>query len=366
MRIMFLIFSFNTGGIERQLIEMSKVMIRRGEEVSLCVINDDYSADLLEQVPKEVRTYFLGRTPGSKTTWKGMGQLSELIARTNTQILHCQGANCVLYAARAKIEHPGLVILNTVHTCGNYPSYSRAKIFALNRLCSMTIGISHTVEKEILSRKVPKNRVTMIYNAIDTKRFPLRGTRTFGEDGVIKIGCVARLYPAQKGQDTLVSAVLKLLPDFPQLHCSFAGDVFKGQEEAVKALKDQIHEAGADGNFTFIGNVADVPGFLSGLDVFVMPSHSEAFGNALIEAMSCGLCCIASHLAGPEEILKNPTLGLLFEPGDAEDLADKIRQMIRDHADYDPQKISAYVRENFDIEQMVDRHLALYQSLLKD
>ena len=365
MRIMFLIFSFNTGGIERQLIEMSKVMIRRGEEVSLCVINDDYSADLLRQVPKEVPTYFLGRVPGSKTTWAGMGKLSDLIRKTNTQVLHCQGANCVLYAARAKLEHQKLVILNTVHTCGNYPSYSKAKIFALNHLCSMTIGISHTVEKEILSRRVPKNKVTMIYNAIDTKHFPLREPRSFGEGG-IQIGCVARLYPAQKGQDTLVSAVLKLLPDFPQLHCSFAGDVFKGQEETVQALKDQIHEAGADGNFTFLGNVDDVPGFLSGLDIFVMPSHSEAFGNALIEAMSCGLCCIASRLAGPEEILKNPTLGLLFEPGDAEDLAGKIRQMIRDHADYDPQKISAYVRENFDVEQMVDRHLALYQSLLKD
>ena len=347
-------------------------MIKRGHNISLCIINDDYTPSLLEQLPNEVEIVKLHRNPGSDSTLNYMKKLSDEVKHRHIQILHCQGVNCVIFAAVAKFLNPHMAVLNTVHTCGNYTSYSDLKIFIQNRICSMTIAISHSIEKEILSRKMSPSKVTTVYNAINTEKFQLasqcikskKDSQTQKHDG-IQIGCVARIYPAQKGQDTLVKAILLLVNDYPDIHCNFAGDVFKDQEEAYNELLSQIKQHNAEGNFTFCGNVDDIPEFLIHQDIFVLPSHSEAFGIALIEAMSMGLPCVASRLAGPEEILSDPSLGLLFTPGDEYDLADKIKLMINIKDEFDSTKISSYVKENFDIENMVDTHIKLYSLQIK-
>ena len=370
MNIMFLIYSFNTGGIERLLIDMSSKMLERGNNISLCVINEDYSYALLDKLPQQVKVIKLHRQPGNGSFIKYMKMLSNEVQKNNIQILHCQGVNCVIFSAIAKAINRHTIVVNTVHTCGNYTSYSNAKIFVQNRICSMTIAISHTIEKEILSRKMSSSKVTTVYNAINTNKFQYhpenirRHHSAFNNDDKIQIGCVARFYPAQKGQDTLIKAVLLLIKNYPHIHCNLAGDIFKGQESAYNELQLLIQKNNASENFSFLGNIEDVPSFLDNQDIFVLPSHTEAFGIALIEAMSSGLPCIASRLEGPEEILEDKSLGLLFAPGNEHDLARNIAYMIEHIGSFDNAKISEYVKVNFDIETMVDKHLEIYQTIL--
>ena len=373
MNIMFLIFSFNVGGIERLLIDMSRCMLARGQNVFICIINDDYTPSLLEQIPEKVHIIMLHRPTGDINKIKYMNRLSRVIKDNHIQILHCQGVNCVIFSLVAKLMNPATIVINTVHTCGNYTSYSGSKIWLQNRICSMTIAISHTIESEILTRNMSKSRVTTIYNAINTDRFyyipsdmntHLMSSSSSISTDTIQIGCVARIYPSQKGQDTLIKAILILLKHGLNVHCNLAGDLFKGQEKAFAELKLLIHNQNADDFFSFFGNVDDVPSFLRKQDMFVLPSHSEGFGIALIEAMSCGLPCVASRLAGPAEIISNSSLGLLFTPGDENDLADKLTEMINNKCNYDNKHISQYVKDNFQINDMVDKHLNLYRSLL--
>lgn len=378
MNIMYLIFSFNIGGIEHLLVDLCNEAAARGHHVTLCVINDDYTPSIKEELAPAIEWLCLGRPMGQGSKLPYMRALAREIAERRIDILHCQGINCVLFAALAKVRNPRLVVLNTVHDSGNYPSYSGAKIFLQNRICDHTIAISDSVRQEILSRGLRKENVTTIYNAIDTAKFQPRATicataaakSDLPEGGRHpQLGNVARFFPAKKGQDTLVRAVEILRKDYPAIHCAYAGEVFKGQQEAFASLQDYVAEHGLSENIAFLGNVADIPAFLHTLDVFVLPSNYEGFGIALIEALSCGIPVVASALQGPEEIFHlaatdGLSIGRTCPAGDAPAFAAAIAEVLSQQGAYDPAILHTFVERHFGKDQAVTAHLNLYQRLL--
>ena len=367
MNIMFIIFSFNVGGIERLLIDMCNNMAKKNHHVYLCIINNDYTESLFQEFSHGVRIIKLDRSVGSLFSFKQMYLLAKIVRKKKIQILHCQGINCVLFSFLAKLLFPSMIILNTVHDSGNYPSYSALKIHLQNLICSMTIAISNSVKAEILTRHMNPSKVTTIYNAINTKKFqyvPRNNSLPLTEHQTIELGNVARFFPAKKGQDILVQSVELLTSKYEKLHCNFAGDIFKGQQDEYNNIQDYIHSHNLTSNFTFWGNVDDIPAFLQNIDIFILPSNFEGFGISLIEAMATGLPSIASNLQGPAEILSSPRLGTLFTAGNKYELAAAIDQMIHHYSEYDQQYISEYIQKNYDIETMVSKHLSVYETLL--
>lgn len=367
INIMFLIFSFNVGGIERLLIDLCNNMASKGHHIYLCIINDDYTEDIINELSPLVNILYLKRPIGSKKQLAYMQSLSKLISNYHIQILHCQGINCVLFSALAKLLNPHIKILNTVHDSGNYSSYSSLKIAIQNQVCSMTIAISNSVQKEILLRNINPLKVTTIYNAINTTKFQLFDNKKalpLRDRNVINLCNVARFFPAKKGQDILVKAVEQLLPEYPAIHCYFAGEVFKGQECEYNKISEYLMEHKLTNNVSFCGSTNNIPDFLSKMDIFILPSRYEGFGISLIEAMSTGLPCIASKLQGPEEIINSPKLGLLFDPDNTNDLVLKIKEMINNYESFDSKYISNNIKDRFSIESSVQKHLQLYKSLL--
>src|SRR5204863_9056036 len=71
-----------------------------------------------------------------------------------------------------------------------------------------------------------------------------------------------------------------------------------------------------------------VPEWLSSIDIFVLPSRTEAFSNSLMEAMACGCCAVASDVGGNPELVKPGETGLLFKPQDPDDLAAQLQTLI--------------------------------------
>jgi glycosyltransferase involved in cell wall biosynthesis len=82
--------------------------------------------------------------------------------------------------------------------------------------------------------------------------------------------------------------------------------------------------------FTFHGHCDAVAERLDEADVFVLPSRSEAFPNAVLEAMAAGLPIVASGVGGIRELLDHGQTGLLVPPGDARALADGLCQVMAD------------------------------------
>ena len=139
MNIMFLIFSYQTGGIERLLIDMANALCQEGQQVSLCIINHNYDDSLLAEYHSSIQIYKLHRPCQSGKRLPYMWKLANLIRQQRIQILHCQDLNCTIFAVLAKLLHPSLSIIDTVHDTFAFTEYSFSKIKLEHLLCRKII-----------------------------------------------------------------------------------------------------------------------------------------------------------------------------------------------------------------------------------
>lgn len=103
-------------------------------------------------------------------------------------------------------------------------------------------------------------------------------------------------------------------------------------------------------------------------DLFIHPSRREGFGLSLAEAMAAGLPVIASNCDGPLEILDQGRYGMLFENGNAGQLAEAIETMITRIHSGEAQTLAKQAREhcieNYSIARTATQYLELYQTLI--
>jgi glycosyltransferase involved in cell wall biosynthesis len=76
----------------------------------------------------------------------------------------------------------------------------------------------------------------------------------------------------------------------------------------------------------------DVAFWLRQIDIFVLPSLSEAFSNSLMEAMACGCCVVASRVGGNPELVIDGEAGLLFPARDSAELTRVLDRLLKDGA----------------------------------
>jgi glycosyltransferase involved in cell wall biosynthesis len=116
----------------------------------------------------------------------------------------------------------------------------------------------------------------------------------------------------------------------------------------------------------FLGDVPDelLPAYYRAADVVALPStdRTEAFGLVLVESMACGTPVVASRLPGVRTLVQEGATGFLVEPGDAIDLADKIRRCL-DHGAAMRSTARAFVASQFSDRAVTSQLIDLYQSL---
>jgi L-malate glycosyltransferase len=177
----------------------------------------------------------------------------------------------------------------------------------------------HLVEQE----RVPALRVRLCHNGIDTNQFhpgPRSVLPGFPEDAVV-VGVVSALRP-EKDLPTLLRAFAVARQVQPAIKLLLVGD---GSERAgLRSLADELN---VTEHCLFAPATAEVAGWLHAIDVFVLPSVSEAFSNSLMEAMACGCAVVASRVGGNPEMVRHQETGLLFEAGDVEGLAECLTRL---------------------------------------
>jgi glycosyltransferase involved in cell wall biosynthesis len=112
-------------------------------------------------------------------------------------------------------------------------------------------------------------------------------------------------------------------------------------EDRIRSL---VRELGLEDSVVLTGKMPpdELWPFLAEKDIFVFPSLSEGFPNAVMEAMACGLPIISSDFSGIDDLIRSEENGLVFPRGDASALADRIQAMSRDP---DLKRIGRYNRE---------------------
>jgi glycosyltransferase involved in cell wall biosynthesis len=177
-------------------------------------------------------------------------------------------------------------------------------------------------------------RTEIIPNGFDTQSFrpdPVARASMRAELGLapstVAVGLIAR-YHAVKDHATLLRAAGLLRQDGADFQLVLAGG---GVDRGNAALMTAITAAGIGNRTTLLGERADVPRILAGLDVVVLCSVSEGFPNVLGEAMACGVPCIATDVGDCRFLLGSA--GIIVPPSDPFALAGALRYVIRMNAD---------------------------------
>jgi glycosyltransferase involved in cell wall biosynthesis len=159
-----------------------------------------------------------------------------------------------------------------------------------------------------------------------------------------------------KGLHVLIEALTML----PEVSLLVGGDgESKQQYESLARLR-------LGDRAQFLGDVPDelLPAYYRAADVVALPStdRTEAFGLVLVESMACGTPVVASRLPGVRTLVQEGATGFLVEPGDAIDLADKIRRCL-DHGAAMRSTARAFVASQFSDRAVTSQLIDLYQSL---
>jgi glycosyltransferase involved in cell wall biosynthesis len=201
----------------------------------------------------------------------------------------------------------------------------------LNRRFARVIAASEAIRMSLLAEGWQPERVRLIYNGVDTRRFgnadpqALRKELGIPRDAVV-LGTVANLSPV-KDHATAVEALRRLHTAGRPLHLVLAGD---GPER--EPLTRQAEEAGLAEYVHFLGRRQDVATVLAGVDVFVLASHSEGLSNALLEASAAGCPIVATAVGGNPEVVADGETGLLVSIRDPEALAGAVARLADDPA----------------------------------
>jgi glycosyltransferase involved in cell wall biosynthesis len=178
----------------------------------------------------------------------------------------------------------------------------------------------HLAEDE----RVPRSLIHLCYNGTDTTLFHpgprQRAPELAGASLVIGVICALR---PEKGLETLLEAFSSV--------CRLQAGVkllIVGSGPSLSELESQALRLGILPSVVFQPTVSGVAPWYRNIDIFVLPSLSEALSNSLMEAMACGCAVVASNVGGNPELVTDRQTGLLFPSRDAAALADGLRLLI--------------------------------------
>ena len=143
---------------------------------------------------------------------------------------------------------------------------------------------------------------------------------------------------------------------------------FIPQEPYFGELQALIESLGLTRNFRFIGRSDNVVPLLQMSDVFCHLSRSDGLSNALLEAMACGLPCVASRVGGNPEVVEESRSGFIVPSEQPELAADRVVTLLRypECAQHMGDRGREIVEQNFTADGMVHRLVALYDGLLRE
>ena len=232
-----------------------------------------------------------------------------------------------------------------------------------DRMVDGIVVNARAIEQALITEdKVPPNRIHLCYNGIRTDVFfpsPARFTGTGNES--LTIGSLSVLR-REKSLHTLIEAFARVQPRFP-------GATLKviGSGPMLSQLQQLSAQLRLNGLCCFAPATSQVAQALQSIDIFVLPSVSEALSNALMEAMACGCSVIASNVGGNPELISSGENGLIFQAGNVADLADKLSMVLarsdlrRKYAQAAARRIAADFSLTASVERMQNIYDLLYE-----
>jgi glycosyltransferase involved in cell wall biosynthesis len=315
-------FRPHVGGAELQLERLAPHLAARGVESEIltrAVAGSPREEAISGSTVR--RTRLAGESPLASISYVASSLAHLVRRRARIDLVHAHGAlsPATIALGGRLLRLPCLVtVLGTgpqgdlERLAGKPLGRTRARL--LSRTASF-VALSAEARRELLDFGVPDQRIFNVPNGVDLGAFRPADSQTRRQlrqqlglplDRFVA-GFAGRLHPV-KDVDTLLEATARV----PDLTLVVVGD---GPERA--RLETKTHELGLQERVTFLGQSSRVHNVLRACDAFVLSSHGEGMSNALLEAMACGLPCLASESVGGAGELLGGGRGLLVANADA-------------------------------------------------
>jgi glycosyltransferase involved in cell wall biosynthesis len=308
MNVLFITVRADIGGGPEHLFQL---LLHKPASVNAFVAcpNDKPYRDRFESL---VGRAHMTEVPHRAFSMRAFFDLARFIKTHKIDVVHSHGKGAGLYARLLRIV-TGVHVVHTFHGLhiGDYGRAKRALYLGLERgLCRLTsTAICVSKGEAALIRDnalIADQKRIVIDNGVAV---PNEITRPIWDGGPLRLLAVNR-YDYQKNPDLLVDIAAKLKPSIP-----FHLDVI-GTGDRIDDIRATIHTADLDDCVTIHGGVSTPRDYFRAAHVFVSTSRWEGMPLAVLEAMSEGLCVIATNVVGNNDVLRHGENGLLFETVD--------------------------------------------------
>ena len=219
----------------------------------------------------------------------------------------------------------------------------------------MVLAVSTHLQEQMQPHGITSR---VFHNFIDDDVF--RPAQAAADEGKKRLLHIGRLAPEKRQADLLKA--LTFLPATLDYELELIGDGPLRQD-----IANWVQEYGLESRVRLAGQQSRsaVQASLQRAEVLILSSDYENFPVSILEALACGKPVVATRCGGPEEMI-GPVNGLLANPRDPQDLAEKIADLITHLDQYDPQTIRADFERRFGAIQSMERLRKIYQEIVND
>jgi len=359
-----------TGGAERMLLNTIRWLPKDRFRCSLVTFKLDSTLTLFRDLPCPHFVYPLRKTY-DWNAFRSSSRIRDFLSRERVQIVHTFHETADLWGGFVSKMGNERILVSSRRDMGILRSMKHKVGYRLvNRRVDLVLAVSEEVRQFCISADgVPPHKSATLYNGLELAKIDATGNviNVRGKLGVAPsvpvIATVGHIRPV-KGIDVLIetaAVVAKQVPDALFLIVGRGSD-----REYLQSLNRDIERFGISRNVHFWGESEDVLSILRQCDIFFLPSRSEGFSNALIEAMACGLPCVATSVGGNAEAVAHNESGYIVDSEDSMAAATYLLTLLTDshlarRMGAEGRKI---VERKFTADTMIEQLVSHYERLL--
>jgi len=350
--------SFETGGSERQFVELARALRPSTYRLSLGCLQPKGP---LQTDIGPAEHFDLGGSLYRLRSMQTRYRLAAYLRRSKVAIAHAFDyyTNLALIPAARLARTP--VVIGSQRQLGDLLTPAQRRIqLAMFSWSDCVVCNSKAAADRLVQQGLRADKFAVIWNGLPPSAFAETQPVAPPSPGLFRIGMIARMNARSKNHQILLDAAARLRNRLPKFEVVLVGD---GPLRHV--LEREAKGLGIGDLVRFLGDRRDIPAILASLDLTVLPSASESLSNAILESMAAGVPVIASDVGGNRELIAQGR-GILLPPNDVEALTDALQQLAADSPQRQTLARNArrFARENFTIEQMRQRYEDLYAELI--
>ena len=361
MHIVQVIPELNQGGVERGVVEFSRELVKRGHRSTVISAGGKLVDQIETDGGKHITLDVCSKNP--LTVPARVSTLRKILRTLSPDILHARSRvpAWLSHFANKSLKIP---YVTTVHGFNSVSRYSEIMVrgdrvmYGSSAIKDYVLN-NYNVDPAIL-RYVPRG-IDMDYFAPDKvdAAFIDAFKKEHGLEGKTILTLVGRI-TEWKGHDCFIRALAEIQEGHPDVIGLAVGGVWHGKEDYFQSLKKLATDTGADIRFADSqSNVRDIYA-LSDLIISAASTKAETFGRTAAEALAMNTPVVASAHGGSLDILIDGQNGLLFEPGNHRQLAEKIKQALA----FSFTNMRDSIQNSFSLERMTEDELTVYRELI--